>query len=240
MKEEKLKNMFNNISDKYDFINHILSFGIDFMWRKKIIYSLKQFTKDKKIKSILDLATGTGDLAILLANKFNKSHIIGLDPSDKMLEIARRKIKKKSLEKRIKIIQGSSQNIPFQNETFDLVTIAFGIRNFQYIHFSIKEIYRILKSTGILGILEFSTPSYFLIKKIYHLYSYVYSKIGGFLSKNYFAYDYLRKSIESFSYSGEKMNNLLKYHKFNIFYSKKLTFEIVSIYLSNKNIFLNN
>ncbi|WP_185872149.1 bifunctional demethylmenaquinone methyltransferase/2-methoxy-6-polyprenyl-1,4-benzoquinol methylase UbiE [Blattabacterium cuenoti] len=238
LKEKKIKNMFNHIYKKYDLINHILSFGMDFFWRKKIIYLLYQFNKNQgiKIQNILDLATGTGDLAILLAKKFdNSSCIIGLDPSDKMLQIAHNKIQKNSLENRIKLIQGYSQHIPFKNETFDAVTIAFGIRNFQFLHLSLKEIYRILKPLGILGILEFSQPSNYWINKIYYFYThFIMNKIGNFISNNYFAYNYLKESIQSFSFYGKKMNKLLKYHKFNTVYTKKLTFEVTSIYLSIK------
>ncbi|WP_185849153.1 bifunctional demethylmenaquinone methyltransferase/2-methoxy-6-polyprenyl-1,4-benzoquinol methylase UbiE [Blattabacterium cuenoti] len=229
-KEEKLKNMFDHIANKYDLINHVLSFGIDFIWRRKTIHLLYKFSKTK-IPKILDLATGTGDIAILLANKFKDASITGLDPSDKMIKIAKQKIKNNFLEKKIKIIQGYSQNIPFQNETFDIVTIAFGIRNFQYIHHSIREIHRILKPSGILVILEFSKPSNYWIKKIYYFYFHFVKKIGFFISKNHFAYNYLKESILSFPYWDKKMNNLLKYHKFDPIHIQKLTFGIVSLYL---------
>ncbi|WP_185862068.1 bifunctional demethylmenaquinone methyltransferase/2-methoxy-6-polyprenyl-1,4-benzoquinol methylase UbiE [Blattabacterium cuenoti] len=236
-REKKIKNMFDHISCKYDLINHILSFGIDFFWRKKVIHLLDKFSEKKKVKNILDLATGTGDLAILLAKKFDHARIIGLDPSKNMLKIAEKKIKNNNFEKRVKVIQGYSQNIPFKNEIFDMVTIAFGIRNFQYIHLSLREIYRILKPLGILVILEFSTPSNYCIKKIYHFYShFIMNKIGNFLSKNNFAYNYLNESVQSFSYCYEKkMNKLLKYHQLTLIYIKKLTFEIATIYFSKKN-----
>ncbi|WP_185852076.1 bifunctional demethylmenaquinone methyltransferase/2-methoxy-6-polyprenyl-1,4-benzoquinol methylase UbiE [Blattabacterium cuenoti] len=232
-KEEKLKNMFDHIANKYDLINHILSFGIDFIWRRKTIHLLSKLS-GKNIKNILDLATGTGDLAILLASKFKHAHVTGLDPSDKMLKIAEKKIKNNFFEKRVKTIKGYSQNIPFQNETFDIVTIAFGIRNFQYIHRSVKEIHRILKPYGILVILEFSNPSNYWIKKIYYFYFFFIQKIGNFISKNHFAYNYLKESILSFQYYNKKMNKLLKYHKFDPIHIQKLTFGIVSIYVSQK------
>ncbi|WP_185857247.1 bifunctional demethylmenaquinone methyltransferase/2-methoxy-6-polyprenyl-1,4-benzoquinol methylase UbiE [Blattabacterium cuenoti] len=232
-KEEKLKNMFDHIANKYDLINHILSFGIDFIWRRKTIHLLYKLS-EKKILKILDLATGTGDLAILLANQFKHAHITGLDPSDKMLKIAEKKIKNNFFEKRVQIIKGYSQNIPFQNETFDIVTIAFGIRNFQYIHHSVREIHRILKPSGILVILEFSKPSNYWIKKIYYFYFHFVKKIGNFISKSHFAYNYLKKSIFSFPYCNKKMNKLLKYHKFDPIHIQKLTFGIVSIYLVKK------
>ncbi|WP_185871574.1 bifunctional demethylmenaquinone methyltransferase/2-methoxy-6-polyprenyl-1,4-benzoquinol methylase UbiE [Blattabacterium cuenoti] len=232
-KEDKLKHMFNHIAYKYDMINHILSFGLDPVWRKTTIHLLYKFS-EIKIKNILDLATGTGDLAVLLANQFKHAYIVGLDPSNKMLEIAEKKIKNHSFGKRVKIIQGYSQNIPFQNETFDIVTIAFGIRNFQYIHHSIREIYRILKPSGILAILEFSKPSNFWIKKIYYFYLRFVEKIGNFISKNHFSYNYLKESILSFYYCNKKMNKLLKYHNFNPVHTERLTFEVVSIYLVKK------
>ncbi|WP_185858451.1 bifunctional demethylmenaquinone methyltransferase/2-methoxy-6-polyprenyl-1,4-benzoquinol methylase UbiE [Blattabacterium cuenoti] len=230
-KSKEVQKMFNHISSRYDLINHILSFGIDFLWRKKVIHLLNVFKKEK-ISNILDLATGTGDLAILLATKFNNANVIGLDPSKNMLKIAENKIKNHDLEKRIKVIQGFSQKMPFENNIFDIVTISFGLRNFQYIHLSMREIYRILKPLGILGILEFSNPSNYWIKKIYNFYShFIMRKIGGLLSNNYNAYNYLKESIQSFSYFCEKkMNKLLKYHQFDTIYIQKYTFGIVTIY----------
>ncbi len=152
-----------------------------------------------------------------------------------MLKIAKKKIKNNFFEKRIHIIQGYSQNIPFKNETFDIVTIAFGIRNFQYLHHSIREIYRILNPSGILAILEFSNPSNYWIKNIYHLYFHLIKKIGNFISHNRYAYNYLQESIFSFPYYNNNMNKLLKNHKFNPIYIQELTFGIVSIYIAKKN-----
>ncbi|WP_262887275.1 ubiquinone/menaquinone biosynthesis methyltransferase [Blattabacterium cuenoti] len=176
-------------------------------------------------------------MAILLAKKFYDTNVIGLDPSDKMLKIAKEKIKNNFLEKKVKVIQGYSQKIPFENNTFDVVTIAFGLRNFQSFHLSFKEIYRILNPLGILEIMEFSNPSNIYVKEFYHFYShFILPKIGNFLSKNHFAYNYLEKSIKSFSYSyyGKKMKKFLKYHRFKTIYTKELTCGIVSIYLSKK------
>lgn len=237
-KERKIIDMFDHISKRYDIINQILSFGIDSLWRKKAVCLLSEYTtkkyNKKKEKNILDLATGTGDLAILLSKKFTDSTIIGLDPSEKMLKIAKEKIKNNLLIKKIKMIKGYSQNIPFKNEKFDIVTIAFGIRNFQYINCSIKEIHRVLKPSGILEILEFSIPENFLLKNIYYIYShFILSKIGNLISGSKFAYDYLEKSIKLF-YQQNKINDFLKYHKFDIINIQKLTFGIATIYLSRK------
>ncbi|WP_185882866.1 bifunctional demethylmenaquinone methyltransferase/2-methoxy-6-polyprenyl-1,4-benzoquinol methylase UbiE [Blattabacterium cuenoti] len=234
-KEKKINKTFNHISKKYDIINKILSLGLDFFWRKKSIFLLSQI-KNRKIQKILDIATGTGTFAILLANQFNKAKIIGLDPSIQMIKIAKNKIENNYLKKKIKFIKGYSQNLPFEDNTFDLATVSFGLRNFQYIHISIKEIFRILKPFGYLEILEFSYPSNSLIKKVYNFYSnVVISNLGGFLSNNYFAYNYLKESIKNFSFNGNKMKKLLNYHNFDVFCIKKLTFEVVSIYLSRKN-----
>ncbi|WP_185861196.1 bifunctional demethylmenaquinone methyltransferase/2-methoxy-6-polyprenyl-1,4-benzoquinol methylase UbiE [Blattabacterium cuenoti] len=232
-KEKKLKNMFDHIAMKYDLINHILSFGIDIIWRKKTIHLLYKFS-ERNIQKILDIATGTGDLAILLAHQFKYAHIIGLDSSEKMLEVAKKKIKNNFFEKKIQTILGYSQNIPFKNKTFDVVTIAFGIRNFQYIHHSVKEIYRILKPSGILAILEFSEPSNYWIKKIYYFYFFFMKRIGNFISKNHFAYNHLKKSILSFPYRDKRMNKFLKYHGFDTIHTQKLTFGIVSVYIVKK------
>ncbi len=239
--EENIKNMFNKISKKYDIINFFLSFGLDYLWRQQSVNLLKmKIIKHKNIYKILDLATGTGNLAIALAKKFKNSYVIGIDYSDKMIEIAKKKISLK-LKKRIKFIVGNSINIPFDNETFDIVTISFGIRNFTDIDNSIKEIYRVLKPYGIIDILEFSRPSNLFIRKIYYLYNYLITyKIGGLLSNNYYAYNYLQKSIKLFRYNGLYMKKLLEYHKFINIYIKQLTFGIVSIYLFNKNNIKNN
>ncbi|WP_185864955.1 bifunctional demethylmenaquinone methyltransferase/2-methoxy-6-polyprenyl-1,4-benzoquinol methylase UbiE [Blattabacterium cuenoti] len=238
LKEKLIKNMFDHISIKYDFINRILSLGMDIIWRKKLVYLLNNFHKKKNFLNILDLATGTGDLTFLLSKIFTNSYIIGLDPSNKMLEIAKNKLNNSKnilIKKRIQFITGYSQNIPFKNKNFDIVTISFGIRNFQFLHLSLNEIYRILKNNGTLAILEFSIPSNFLIRKIYYFYNNLFmSNIGGFLSKNYSAFNYLKESIKHFNYSGEKMKKLLTYHNFNYVHMEKLSLEIASIYLSKK------
>ncbi|WP_185868444.1 bifunctional demethylmenaquinone methyltransferase/2-methoxy-6-polyprenyl-1,4-benzoquinol methylase UbiE [Blattabacterium cuenoti] len=235
LKKEELEKMFDQIANKYDFINHFLSLGMDNFWRYKSIQLLKKIEKHS-YNQILDLATGTGDFAILLAKTFRNATIIGMDPSKNMLILAKKKIKKKFLDKKIQLIQGDSHSIPFNNETFDVVTISFGIRNFYDIHVSIQEIFRILKPHGILEILEFSYPSNFFIKKIYQWYSFlITNKLGGLLSGNYNAYCYLKESIQSFCYCGKNMTNWLKFHRFNPICIEELTFQIVSIYLSEKN-----
>ncbi|WP_185855449.1 bifunctional demethylmenaquinone methyltransferase/2-methoxy-6-polyprenyl-1,4-benzoquinol methylase UbiE [Blattabacterium cuenoti] len=237
IKKKKLNEMFDNISNRYDLINHLLSLGMDIVWRKNAIVLLNKIKVKKNliIKNILDLATGTGDFILLLANTFRSSSIVGLDPSKKMLKLASKKIEKNLLINRVRFIQGFSHSLPFKNETFDLITISFGLRNFQYINLSMREIFRTLKYNGILEILEFSYPSNFFIKKIYSLYSnFFIRKIGRILSGDNNAYNYLEESIKNFNLHGKKMKKFLKYHKFHSLYIKELTFKITSIYISKK------
>ncbi|WP_185873241.1 bifunctional demethylmenaquinone methyltransferase/2-methoxy-6-polyprenyl-1,4-benzoquinol methylase UbiE [Blattabacterium cuenoti] len=240
--EKKLKDMFDNISEEYDMINNILSFGLDSLWRKKVINILKKFFLKKNYRNIkiLDIASGTGELSFLLCNEFYRSKIIGLDPSEKMLKVAIKKLKKyNNCLNKILFIKGYSQNIPFDDNTFDIITISFGLRNFQFLNESLKEIYRVMKLYGKLIILEFSRPDNFFIRKIYHLYNkFIMIKIGGFLSKNYNAYNYLKESINYFSFyfNGEKMKKFFQSKNFRLIHIKKLTFGVASIYLLEKNI----
>ncbi|WP_185877826.1 bifunctional demethylmenaquinone methyltransferase/2-methoxy-6-polyprenyl-1,4-benzoquinol methylase UbiE [Blattabacterium cuenoti] len=239
--EKKLKDMFDNISEKYDIINNILSFGLDSFWRKNVIDILKKFYVKRNYKhlKILDLASGTGELSFLLLNEFDGSKIIGLDPSKKMIKVAKKKLKKinNNYKNNISFIKGYSQNIPFDNETFDIITISFGLRNFQFIHKSFKEMYRVIKSYGKLIILEFSKPNNIFFRNMYYLYNKLFMiKIGGFLSKNYCAYNYLNKSIYFFSFDEKRIKNIFQNENFILINTKKLTFGIASIYFLEKNI----
>ena len=164
-KKVKVEAMFNDIAPKYDFLNHFLSLGIDIQWRKKVRKLLAPY----KPKTVLDVATGTGDLAIELS-KLNPDSIVGLDIATNMLEIGKKKIKTKKLDNVIEMQLGDSENLPFENHTFDAVTVAFGVRNFENLQKGLKEMNRVLKPGGNAAILEFSKPKAFPIKQVYNFY----------------------------------------------------------------------
>ena len=159
--------MFDNISSNYDFLNHFLSFGIDHIWRRKTI----KIVEENQPKLILDVATGTGDLAFAAQKRIQPEKIIGLDLSNGMLEVGREKIIKRDLQEKLEFIQGDSENLPFDNDTFDAVMVSFGVRNFEDLNKGLKEIFRVIKKEGKIVVLEFSKPKKFPIKQSYNLYS---------------------------------------------------------------------
>lgn len=224
-KKKQVEQMFDNISSKYDELNHILSMGIDVGWRKKVVKSVKKCQP----KSILDIATGTGDLAIMLANE-TEAKITGFDLSAGMLEIAKKKIAVKNLGSQIEMIQGDAENMPFADNSFDCITVAFGVRNFENLKKGLDEIYRVLKPGGKVVILEFSQPSSFPMKQLYGFYSKnILPRIGKKISKDESAYTYLPESVKAFPH-GEEMKKILKFSNFLNPIDKKLTFGISSIY----------
>lgn len=195
MSDSPIAKMFDRISPKYDRLNHLLSFNIDKTWRKK---TAKAVAKDQP-KTILDLATGTGDLAIALAKYNPQAHIIGLDISEKMLEIGKAKIAKQGLDNQIDLRLGDAAALPFESQFFDAVTVAFGVRNFENLQQGLSEICRVLKPNGQVYILEFSMPERFPIKQAYRLYfKQILPKIGKQVSKDDWAYSYLPESVERF------------------------------------------
>lgn len=229
-KKNQIQKMFDQISDKYDFLNAFLSFGVHKYWRKEMLQLAKKLTPN----IVLDIATGTGDLAILLSKKIPNLKIWGLDLSKNMLQLAKKKAAKLVLENKLQFLQGDCEKIPFEAKKFDLITIAFGIRNFENIEDSLREIYRVLKSKGTLIILEFSQPKSPLIRFIYKIYSkYILSNLGKWISKDKSAYNYLYKSAEVFPY-GEKMEEILKKAQFLNPKTYPLSFGIVSIYIAKK------
>lgn len=228
-KKAQVEQMFDNISGKYDLLNRVLSMGIDVSWRKKVVKKIKSSHPE----SILDIATGTGDLAIQMA-KATTAKVTGFDLSAGMLEVGRKKVKEQNLDNRIEMIQGDAENMPFEDNSFDCITVAFGVRNFENLEKGLDEIYRVLKPGGTFVILEFSQPKAFPMKQLYSFYSKkILPKIGKQISKDKSAYTYLPESVESFPY-GEKMKNILKSRKFTEVSDKKLTFGIASIYESLK------
>ena len=187
--------MFDRISPKYDRLNHLLSFNIDKIWRKKTAKAVAKCHP----KTILDLATGTADLAIALAKHNPQAHIIGMDISEKMLEKGKEKVKQQGFESQIELRLGDAASLPFGDNSFDAVTVAFGVRNFENRTRSLAEIHRVLKPNGFVYILEFSMPEKFPIKQLYRLYfKHILPKIGRIVSKDASAYTYLPNSVEQF------------------------------------------
>lgn len=228
-KKEQVTKMFDTISGDYDGLNRVISFGIDVKWRSKVVNMVEKINP----KTILDIATGTGDLAINLA-KSGAEKIIGLDISSGMLEIGRQKVKRKHLEKQIHMILGDSENIPFEDNTFDAITVAFGIRNFENLEKGLEEILRVLKPGGIFVILETSKPEKAPYKQGYNIYiKYILPVIGRIFSKDKSAYKYLCESASVFPY-GEVLNNILRKIGFISVEDFPQTFGVATIYSSSK------
>ncbi len=228
-KKEQVAEMFNNISPSYDFLNHFLSLGIDVLWRKKTI----AFLKDQHPKTILDIATGTGDLAIE-AMSLNPDKITGVDISEGMLEVGRKKILKRNLQSKIELLTGDSENLSFKDNNFDAVTVSFGVRNFENLEKGLTDIYRVLKPGGTFVVLEFSKPVTFPVKQLYNFYfNSILPFFGKLISKDNSAYTYLPESVKSFP-DGENFTRLLIKTGFSATKMKPLTFGIATIYVGKK------
>jgi len=228
-KKEQVAQMFDTISGNYDGLNRVISFGIDIQWRKKVL-NLVQACNPKKI---LDIATGTGDLAILMTQT-NAEKIIGLDISGGMLEVGRRKIVEKGLSDKIEMILGDSENIPYGDDTFDAITVAFGVRNFENLEIGLSEILRVLKPNGVFVILETSVPVKTPFKQGYRFYSrYILPLIGKMFSKDDSAYQYLSDSASVFPY-GEALNNILRKIGFIDVKALPQTLGVATIYSASK------
>ena len=224
-KKQEVRQMFNNIARRYDFLNHFLSAGIDYSWRRKAINMIGK----NHPKTILDVATGTGDLAIA-ALKIKPEKIIGIDIADDMVEVGINKIKKKNLQDIIHLQTGDSENLDFPNETFDAVMVAFGVRNFENLKKGLSEMHRVLKPGGQVLILEFSQPSKFPVKQFYNFYfRYILPFLGKIISGDKSAYTYLHDSVEVFPF-GQQFMDILKETGFANTFHKSLTFGIASIY----------
>ncbi|CAA0160702.1 bifunctional demethylmenaquinone methyltransferase/2-methoxy-6-polyprenyl-1,4-benzoquinol methylase UbiE [Tenacibaculum maritimum] len=228
-KKEQVAKMFNNISKDYDGLNRVISFGIDISWRKKVVALVGK----NNPKKILDIATGTGDLAIMLA-KTNPDKIIGLDISEGMLEVGKQKILNAKLADTIEMVVGDSENMPFDNDTFDAITVSFGVRNFENLDKGLKEIKRVLKPGGTFVVLETSNPTKFPFKQGYQFYtSFILPFIGKLFSKDKVAYSYLSESANSFPF-GKEFNNILEKNGFKNAKNQPVTFGVASIYTSTK------
>lgn len=229
-KKEQVAKMFNKISGNYDGLNRMISFGIDVKWRKKVVNIVKNSNPAK----VLDIATGTGDLAINIAKNTNASEIIGLDISEGMLNVGKEKIAKENLSNKIEMMLGDSENMPFEDNSFDAITVAFGIRNFETLEKGLAEILRVLKPNGTFVILETSVPEKTPYKQGYRFHTNVIMPIMGKLfSKEGSAYTYLSESASKFPY-GEKLNNILRKIGFTNVENKPQTFGVATIYKATK------
>ena len=228
-KKEQVAQMVDTISGNYDNLNRVISFGIDIKWRKKVL----QIVSQSNPKIILDIATGTGDLAILMAQT-NAEKIIGLDISAGMLEVGEKKIAAKNLSNTIEMILADSENMPFEDNHFDAITVAFGVRNFETLEKGLTEILRVLKPNGVFVILETSVPEKTPYKQGYNFYSKnILPIIGKLFSKDNVAYGYLSESAAAFPY-GEALNNILRKIGFIDVVALPQTFGVATIYTASK------
>ncbi|MCX8492156.1 MAG: bifunctional demethylmenaquinone methyltransferase/2-methoxy-6-polyprenyl-1,4-benzoquinol methylase UbiE [Cyclobacteriaceae bacterium] len=224
-KKQQVAKMFDTISGNYDFLNHFLSFGIDIGWRKKAIRLLEK----NNPKLILDVATGTGDFAIQ-AMKLNPTQVIGVDISEGMMEVGRKKLVAKKLDHVIELRIGDSENLPFESNKFDAIIVAFGVRNFENLRQGLTEMLRVLKPGGRVVILEFSKPTAWYFKPLYHFYfKFVTPAVGKAFSKDSVAYTYLPDSVKAFP-DGEKFVSILAQLGYKDTSCKTLTFGISSLY----------
>ena len=228
-KKEQVAEMFNNISHRYDFLNHFLSLGIDILWRKKAIRMLKA----EQPKQILDIATGTGDFAIE-ALALNPDRVVGVDISPGMLEYGKKKMKKRGLDHLIHMQMGDSEKLLFENNTFDAVIVSFGVRNFENLEKGLSDMYRVLKPGGKAVVVEFSRPRHFPMKHLYNFYfKSILPIIGKLISKDQSAYTYLPESVATFP-DGDDFLTVLHKAGFKNTVCKPLTFGISSIYTGQK------
>jgi len=228
-KKEQIAQMFDTISGNYDGLNRVISFGIDVRWRKKVLALVSK----KNPKTVLDIATGTGDLALLMAET-SAEKIIGLDISAGMLDVGRKKIANANLSNKIEMVLADSESMPFDDNSFDAITVAFGIRNFEHLDIGLKEILRVLKPNGIFVVLETSNPTKTPFKQGYSLYTkYLLPLIGKIFSKDKAAYNYLSESASVFPF-GEALNNILRKNGFIEVLAEPQTFGVATIYSASK------
>ncbi len=230
MSASPIATMFDRISPKYDALNHLLSFNIDKVWRKK---TAKAVAKSQP-KTILDLATGTADLAIAVAKRNPHAHLIGMDISEKMLNIGKAKVAQRKMENQIELRLGDAAALPFENDSFDAVTVAFGVRNFEDLYEGLSEISRVLKPGGQAVILEFSMPEKFPVKQLYRFYfKRLLPFIGKIISKDNNAYSYLPDSVEKFP-KPDTFSKSLASFGLGKCKTKRLTMGIATLYISEK------
>ncbi|HEX5155454.1 MAG TPA: bifunctional demethylmenaquinone methyltransferase/2-methoxy-6-polyprenyl-1,4-benzoquinol methylase UbiE [Parafilimonas sp.] len=229
-KKNQVAAMFNSIARRYDFLNRFLSVGIDKSWRKKAIKELKEVHP----KIMLDVATGTGDVAIVANKLLNPDKIIGIDISEGMLELGRSKIKKLNLSNKIELLAGDSETINYQNSSFDAITVAFGVRNFAHLEKGLTEMLRVLKPGGKISILECTMPKASLLRRFYSFYMFtMVPAFGKLFAKNKQAYKYLNNSVRAFP-DRENFMEIMQKAGFRKTYYKSLSFGICCIYCGSK------
>ena len=230
-KKEQVEQMFDNIAPTYDKLNHIMSLNIDRVWRRRVM----RIVRRAKAHKIMDVATGTGDLAIAMAKRVDRTQILGVDLSEEMLAVARRKVEKQGLEERIMLQKGDAENLDMvTSESIDVATVAFGVRNFENIERGLSEIYRTLKPGGKLVVLEFSMPKNRVVRWVYSQYAHrLLPRIGGMISKDKQAYTYLPDSVEEFP-SPERFAQILRSVGFKSVKNRSQSFGIAYIYDATK------
>ncbi len=229
-KKGQISKMFNNIAPYYDFLNRLLSLRMDVSWRRKAIDKLKAGNP----KMILDVATGTADVAIEMTKRLSPDKIIGVDISTQMLEVGQQKIEKKSLDSIIELQEGDSENLPFEDNTFDAITVAFGVRNYENLEKGMREMNRVLKPGGQLMVLEFSQPTMFPFKQIYLFYfKNILPLVGKLTSKDPKAYQYLYESVQAFP-NGKDFVKVMDNTGYKFNECVPLTLGICSIYTGKK------
>ena len=230
-KKQQVEEMFDNIAPTYDKLNHIMSLNIDRIWRRRVM----RIVRRSKAVKIMDVATGTGDLAIAIAKRADRTQILGIDLSEEMLAVARRKVQKQGLEERIMLEKGDAEDLSMvADSSIDAVTVAFGVRNFENIERGLSEMWRKLKPGGKLVVLEFSTPRNRVIRWIYAQYFHrLVPRIGGIISKDKRAYVYLPESVDEFP-SPERFLQMLKDCGFTQVKRRSQSFGIAHIYEATK------
>ena len=229
-KKEQVAAMFNAISPKYDALNRILSAGIDQSWRRKTLREIRA----TGALNVLDVATGTADLALALAKGIPGSKVVGVDISSGMLEVGRSKVRAKDLEGRVRLDLGDGEQLPYEESSFGAVTVAFGVRNFENLEQGLRDMRRVLELGGTLAVLEFSQPTAWPLRSLYLFYfKNILPRIGRMVSKDASAYTYLPNSVQAFPY-GEAFAAKLREAGFQSVRVRPLTFGIASLYLAIK------